>query len=121
MLQWAGIRLGRWDQRPNLPERISAYHLEKRIMENRSGTIAVTSDSLLIMLDWTGLRPFVNPGDPDSYREDFSGVIIGPEPQQNGRPCRGKLIRPVAHVSYIISRWHFVVKPYLTSPARLSL
>src|SRR5260370_41004679 len=88
-------------------------------MENRSGTIAVTSDSLLIMLDWTGLRPFVNPGDPDSYREDFSGVIIGPEQQQIGLPCRGKLIRPVAHVSDLISRWQLAVNPYLTSPAEL--
>jgi|GraSoi2013_100cm_1033763.scaffolds.fasta_scaffold35525_3 hypothetical protein len=88
-------------------------------MENRSGTIAVTSDSLLIMLDWTGLRPFVNPGDPDSYREDFSGVIIGPEQQQIGRPCRGKLIRPVAHVSDLISRWQLAVNPDLTSPAEL--
>ena len=88
-------------------------------MENRSGTIAVTSDSLLIMLDWTGLRPFVNPGDPDSYREDFSGVIIGPEQQQIGRPCCGKLIRPVAHVSDLISRWQLAVNPDLTSPAEL--
>src|SRR5260221_11845231 len=119
MLQWAGIRLGRWDQRPNLPERISAYHLEKRIMENRSGTIAVTSDSLLIMLDWTGLRPFVNPGDPDSYREDFSGVIIGPEQHQIGRPCGGKLIRPVAHVSDLISPWQLAGNLDLSCPPRV--
>jgi hypothetical protein len=81
------------------------------------GTICVNDAAELVLLDYSGMKPFVNPSDPDSYREDFSRFVISPEAQRIGAPWRGRPIRPVGHISDLITRWALATNPDLSMPA----
>ena len=85
--------------------------------ELKCGTLVVTDQSELIMLNVSGVMAFAVGID---VREAYSGVIIqSHDAKRIGRPWQGTLVREVGHINHLIQRWQLATQIDLLTPAEL--